>query len=99
MRYLDDYLTLWSHGKEKLDDFLKFLDQIDEKIRSRGSITNDAREDEMDKNLGVVSEMVGQLHSMAIDMNTEVEIQNSKLDQMAVKVCLLLCTPIPSAHP
>ncbi|VEL41158.1 unnamed protein product [Protopolystoma xenopodis] len=33
MRYLDDYLALWSHAREKLEEFLKFVNQIDAKIQ------------------------------------------------------------------
>ncbi|VEL19261.1 unnamed protein product [Protopolystoma xenopodis] len=33
MRYLDDYFTLWSHGREKVEEFLKFVNQIDEKMQ------------------------------------------------------------------
>ncbi|VEL18673.1 unnamed protein product [Protopolystoma xenopodis] len=33
MRYLDDYLALWSHGREKLEGFLQFVNQIDGQIQ------------------------------------------------------------------
>ncbi|VEL37904.1 unnamed protein product [Protopolystoma xenopodis] len=33
MRYLDDYFALWSHGREKREEFLKFVNQIDGKIQ------------------------------------------------------------------
>ena len=35
-------------------------------------ITDDAREDEMEENLGQVSGMIGNLRNMAIDMNSEI---------------------------
>ncbi|VEL35619.1 unnamed protein product [Protopolystoma xenopodis] len=33
MWYVDDYFALWSRGREKLEKFLKFVSQIDEKIQ------------------------------------------------------------------
>ncbi|VEL21657.1 unnamed protein product [Protopolystoma xenopodis] len=33
MRYLDDYFALWSHGREKLEEILKFVNQIEERIK------------------------------------------------------------------
>ncbi|VEL17996.1 unnamed protein product [Protopolystoma xenopodis] len=33
MRYLDDYFALWSHGREKLEEFSQFVNQIDAKIQ------------------------------------------------------------------
>ncbi|VEL16705.1 unnamed protein product [Protopolystoma xenopodis] len=33
MRYLDDYFPLWSHGREKLEEFLKLVNQINGKIQ------------------------------------------------------------------
>ncbi|VEL34690.1 unnamed protein product [Protopolystoma xenopodis] len=33
MQCLDDYFALWSTGIEKLEDFLKSTNQIDEKIK------------------------------------------------------------------
>ncbi|VEL33048.1 unnamed protein product [Protopolystoma xenopodis] len=33
MRYLDYYFALWSHEREKLEEFLKFVNQIDGKIQ------------------------------------------------------------------
>lgn len=50
------------------------------------SITNDAREDEMDENIQQVSTMVGNLRNMAIDMSTEVSNQNRQLDRIQEKV-------------
>uniref|UniRef100_A0A0X3PLR3 Synaptosomal-associated protein 25 n=2 Tax=Schistocephalus solidus TaxID=70667 RepID=A0A0X3PLR3_SCHSO len=45
-------------------------------------ITNDAREDEMDQNLGHVANVVGELRSMAVDMNNEITVHNRKLDDI-----------------
>jgi len=49
-------------------------------------ITNDAREDEMEENLVAVNSMVGNLKSMAIDMNSEITAQNKQLDKINVQV-------------
>lgn len=49
-------------------------------------ITNDAREDEMESNMGQVSTMVGNLRNMAIDMGSEIESQNRQIDRINVKV-------------
>ncbi|ODM92818.1 Synaptosomal-associated protein 25 [Orchesella cincta] len=48
-------------------------------------ITNDAREDEMENNMGQVSTMVGNLRNMAIDMGSEIENQNRQLDRINMK--------------
>lgn len=45
-------------------------------------ITKDAREDEMEDNMGQVSIMIGNLRNMAIDMSSEVSNQNSQLDRI-----------------
>ncbi|XP_070577780.1 synaptosomal-associated protein 25-like isoform X12 [Ptychodera flava] len=45
-------------------------------------ITNDAREDEMDENLGQVSGIVGNLRHMALDMGNEIEAQNRQVDRI-----------------
>ncbi|XP_062523872.1 synaptosomal-associated protein 23-like [Corticium candelabrum] len=43
-------------------------------------VTNDAREDEMDENIGQVVRIVEDLKGIAIDMGTEVDKQNSQLE-------------------
>lgn len=48
-------------------------------------ITNDAREDEMEENIGQVASMVGNLRNMAIDMGTEVGNQNRQLERINQK--------------
>jgi len=45
-------------------------------------ITNDAREEEMEGNMGQVSTMVGNLRNMALDMGSEIENQNRQLDRI-----------------
>lgn len=49
-------------------------------------VTNDAREDEMDKNLNDVAGMISNLRNMAIDMGNECTVQNQKLDRIIEKV-------------
>lgn len=48
-------------------------------------ITNDAREDEMDQNLGVVSEMLQDMRGQAEEMNVALSQQNKQLDRIAAK--------------
>jgi len=48
-------------------------------------ITKDAREDEMEENLGQVSSMIGNLRNMAIDMGSEITQQNAQLDRINQK--------------
>jgi len=45
-------------------------------------ITNDAREDEMEENLGEVSSMVANLKHMALDIGSEITNQNAQLDRI-----------------
>ena len=49
-------------------------------------ITNDAREDEMEQNVGEVSNMIGNLRNMAVDMGNEIEGQNRQIDRIHQKV-------------
>lgn len=49
-------------------------------------ITNDAREDEMEENMGQVNTMIGNLRNMAIDMGSELENQNRQVDRINRKV-------------
>lgn len=48
-------------------------------------ITNDAREDEMEQNMGEVSNMLGNLRNMAVDMGNEIGSQNRQLDRINQK--------------
>lgn len=48
-------------------------------------ITGDAREDEMDENLGQVNSMLGNLRNMALDMGSELENQNVQIDRINAK--------------
>lgn len=49
-------------------------------------ITNDAREGEMEENMGQVNTMIGNLRNMAIDMGSELENQNRQIDRINRKV-------------
>lgn len=49
-------------------------------------ITNDAREGEMEENMGQVNTMIGNLRNMAIDMGSELENQNRQVDRINRKV-------------
>lgn len=48
-------------------------------------LTNDAREDEMEENVGQVTTMIGNLRNMAMDMGQEVNNQNRLLDGISTK--------------
>ncbi|WP_411026562.1 hypothetical protein, partial [Salmonella sp. s54395] len=48
-------------------------------------ITNDDREDEMDDNLGAVSDIIGNLKNMAVDMGNEIDTQNNQIDRLNTK--------------
>lgn len=52
-------------------------------------ITKDAREDDMEENMGQVSTMIGNLRNMAIDMGSEISSQNAQLDRINQKVTLI----------
>lgn len=52
-------------------------------------ITNDAREDEMEENMGQVNTMIGNLRNMALDMGSELENQNRQIDRINRKVSVL----------
>lgn len=49
-------------------------------------ITNDAREGEMEENMGQVNTMIGNLRNMALDMGSELENQNRQIDRINRKV-------------
>lgn len=52
-------------------------------------ITNDAREDEMDQNLGIVNSIVGDLKQQALAMNQEITEQNEIIDSNKDKLDLV----------
>lgn len=49
-------------------------------------ITNDARENEMEENMGQVNTMIGNLRNMALDMGSELENQNRQVSRINMKV-------------
>lgn len=57
-------------------------------------ITNDAREDEMEENMGQVNTMIGNLRNMALDMGSELENQNHQIDRINRKVRSRLITKL-----
>lgn len=57
-------------------------------------ITNDAREGEMEENMGQVNTMIGNLRNMAIDMGSELENQNRQIDRINRKVSTLSRLPL-----
>ncbi|XP_061105631.1 synaptosomal-associated protein 23-like isoform X2 [Conger conger] len=48
-------------------------------------VTNDAREDEMEENLGQVEGIIGNLKNMAMDMGNEIDRQNVSIDRITEK--------------
>lgn len=54
-----------------------------------GRITNDAREEEMEENMGQVNTMIGNLRNMALDMGSELENQNRQIERINLKVPVL----------
>ncbi|XP_064122815.1 synaptosomal-associated protein 25-like isoform X10 [Macrobrachium nipponense] len=50
-----------------------------------GRITNEAREDEMEENMGQVNTMIGNLRNMALDMGSEIENQNRQITRINAK--------------
>lgn len=53
---------------------------------SKHRITGEAREDEMEDNMGQVNTMIGNLRNMALDMGSELENQNRQVDRINRKV-------------
>ena len=49
-------------------------------------ITNDAREDEMEDNMGQVGSYLGNLKDMASTMGEEIDRQNRQIDKIGAKV-------------
>lgn len=47
---------------------------------------DDAREDEMEDNMGQVNTMIGNLRNMALDMGSELENQNRMIERINAKV-------------
>lgn len=50
---------------------------------------DDAREDEMEDNMGQVNTMIGNLRNMALDMGSELENQNRMIERINAKVIII----------
>uniref|UniRef100_A0A673M5N4 Synaptosomal-associated protein n=1 Tax=Sinocyclocheilus rhinocerous TaxID=307959 RepID=A0A673M5N4_9TELE len=48
-------------------------------------VTDDAREDEMEENLGQVGSIIGNLKNLALDMGNEIDKQNKTIDRITDK--------------
>jgi archaellum component FlaC len=77
-----DHKPVTSEGKmgEKTNNRISIINLDDFRI------TNDAREDEMEDNMGQVNTMIGNLRNMALDMGSELENQNRQVDRINRKV-------------
>lgn len=64
---------------------MQFFNSILLCCKHSNRITNDAREDEMEENVGQVNTMIGNLRNMALDMGSELENQNRMIDRVNVK--------------
>ena len=71
---------------------------VEEFVSAGCRITKDARESEMENNMGEVSTMIGNLRNMAIDMGSEIENQNNQLDRINAKVASHLFSLSLSLH-
>nr|XP_006822036.1 PREDICTED: synaptosomal-associated protein 25-like isoform X2 [Saccoglossus kowalevskii] len=85
----DDYKKTWKSSEDgKVVSSQPTARVSDERNAMMGNssyitrITNDARETEMDENVGQVSGIVGNLKHMAIDMGNEIEAQNKQVDRI-----------------
>uniref|UniRef100_A0A665VTC2 Synaptosomal-associated protein n=1 Tax=Echeneis naucrates TaxID=173247 RepID=A0A665VTC2_ECHNA len=69
----------------------RVVDEREQMIMSGGyirRITNDAREDEMEKNLAHVGSIAGNLRSMALDMGNEIDMHNIQTERIRDKAIL-----------
>ncbi|XP_047195561.1 SNARE_SNAP25N and SNARE_SNAP23C domain-containing protein isoform X1 [Hippoglossus stenolepis] len=69
----------------------RVVDEREQMIMSGGHIrrvTGDAREDEMEENLDHVGSIVGNLKSMALDLGSEIKLQNDQIDRIQGKAVL-----------
>nr|XP_014349245.1 PREDICTED: LOW QUALITY PROTEIN: synaptosomal-associated protein 23 [Latimeria chalumnae] len=87
----DTYKKTWSGGNEMNSTEKVVASQPVSASNGQQSggyvkkITHDAREDEMDENLGQVSNIIGNLKNMALDMGNEIETQNKQIDRITEK--------------
>jgi len=87
----DEYKKTWQSsedGKVVSNQPARIQDQR-ETVQVGGGfikkVTNDAREDEMEENLEQVSNVIGNLKNMAIDMGNEISAQNQQIDRINTK--------------
>ena len=62
------------------------LDLDNFKMLKYSRITNDAREDEMEDNMGQVGSLLGNLKEKASTMGEEIDRQNRQIDKIGAKV-------------
>lgn len=87
----DEYKKTWQtseDGKVINNQPARIQDQRDAVQVGGGfvkRVTNDGREDEMEENLEQVSNVIGNLKNMAIDMGNEITSQNQQIDRINTK--------------
>ncbi|XP_064421106.1 synaptosomal-associated protein 23 [Latimeria chalumnae] len=86
----DTYKKTWSGGNEPSTEKVVASQPVSASNGQQSGgyvkkITHDAREDEMDENLGQVSNIIGNLKNMALDMGNEIETQNKQIDRITEK--------------
>nr|XP_033812116.1 synaptosomal-associated protein 25-like isoform X2 [Geotrypetes seraphini] len=85
------YKAVWGNTQDGVvsSQPSRVTDEREQMVMSGGYIrrvTNDAREDEMEENLGHVGSILGNLKSMALDVGNEIDIQNKQVDKIVGKV-------------
>uniref|UniRef100_A0A8K9V0W4 Synaptosomal-associated protein n=1 Tax=Oncorhynchus mykiss TaxID=8022 RepID=A0A8K9V0W4_ONCMY len=86
------YKKVWGNNQDGVvsgQPSSRVVDEREQMIMSGGyisKVTNDAREDEMEENLGHVGSIIGNLKSMALDMGNEIDTQNVQIDRIQGKV-------------
>ncbi|KAH1172091.1 synaptosomal-associated protein 23 [Mauremys mutica] len=89
------YKSAWGDGVENSTDRVvssqpgRVTNQPQTTVGASGGyitrITNDAREDEMDENLAQVGNILGNLKNLALDMGSEIDSQNKRIDRINEK--------------
>ncbi|XP_030075154.1 synaptosomal-associated protein 25-like [Microcaecilia unicolor] len=85
------YKAVWGNTQDGVvsSQPSRVTDEREQMVMSGGYIrrvTNDAREDEMEENLGHVGSILGNLKSMALDVGNEIDIQNKQVIKIRDKV-------------
>ena len=71
-----------------IDGKKKWIQQLIEGLYSSSraqKVTHDAREEEMEQNVAEVSNMIGNLRNMALDVGSEIDNQNKQIDRITKK--------------